>query len=140
MAQFYKNLNSPTNYANAASFWGKQPDYFEINFGNASTGPAANLTSTWNVSENGAYGIVIQTIEQTATIETLGTLSNSAISFVNGTTGNILARVATTGVNAASSLQTEIQALGNVATGNGSTIAPFSNVSFSNVTVTPFVF
>lgn len=139
MAQFYKNLNSPTNYANAGSFWGKTPDYFEINFGNAVSGPAANITSAWNLSENGAYADVIQTIEQVATIEVLGTPA-SAVSFVDGTTGNVVLHVATTGVNAASNIQSMLQGLGNVSTGNGSTIAPFSNVNFSSVTVSSFTF
>jgi len=134
MASFLKT--NPKIDGNSSSFFGKFPDYVELNFGN--TAATANMTSSWNLGPNGAWPLVLQTIEQTGTIEVLGALtSNCVLISQNGGNANIGVRMLTTGVNADSAvaLQTAIQSLGLVATANGAPGFAFSNVNLSGVTV-----
>ncbi len=134
MASFSK-VNPPID-GNAISVFGKVPDYVEINFGNGvATG---NILSPWNLGPNGAWPIIIQTIEQVASIEVLGSLTaNAVLLSQNGGNANIGVRLLTTGVNAANAinLQNAIQALGTIATANGAVSQPFSNVNVAGVTV-----
>jgi len=132
MPQLYKV--NPAVDGKPASAMGKQLDWFEVNFGLVA-GPCANLTSSWNQGPNGAWPVFINTVESLGSLEVLGTLGSS-YSLATGTTGNLVVRIATSGVGAETGLQTAIQALGTVATGNGSTSAPWSNVVFTAVTVT----
>ena len=136
MAQLYKV--NPAIDGNAISVFGKNIDYVEINFGNGTIPATSNITSAWNLGPNGAWPLIIQTVEQVASIEVLGALqANCVLLSQNGGNANIGVRMLTTGVNAANAtaLQTAIQALGTIATGNGSTSAPWSNVNVAGVTV-----
>lgn len=145
MAQLYKV--NPAIDGNAVSVFGKQPDFLEINFGNGTSPATANILSSWNLGPNGAWPVIIQTVEQVASIEVLGALTaNAVLLSQNGGSANIGVRLMTTGVNAANvtALQTAIQALGVIATGggvlSGGNIAPYSNVNVSGVTVASFTF
>jgi hypothetical protein len=136
MAQFYKV--NPSVDGNAVSVFGKVPDYVEINFGNGTIPATSNILSAWNLGPNGAWPIVIQQIEQLATIEVLGNLqANCILLSANGGNANIGVRLLVTGVDAApaANLQLAIQALGTISTGNGSNLAPYSNVNVAAVTV-----
>jgi hypothetical protein len=131
MAQFYKV--NPSVDGNAVSVFGKNIDYVEINMGTN-----ANILSAWNLGPNGAWPIIIQTVEQVASIETLGAIqANCVLLSLNGSNANVGVRMLTTGVNAANAvaLQTAIQALGTISTGNGSASAPYSNVNAAAFTV-----
>lgn len=128
MAQFSKV--NPVIDGNAASFFGKVPDYVEINFGATS-----NITSAQNVAQGGAWPLVIQTIEQYSTIEVLGALqANCALISQNGGNANVGVRLLVTGVNSefgsASNIAAAIQALGVVVVGN-------ATVGYSNVNLAP---
>ena len=132
MASFYKA--NPIFDGNAASFFGKTPDYLEINFGTTN----GNILSAWNLGPNGAWPIIIQQVEQLGTIEVLGQLTaNCVLLSANGGNANVGVRMFTTGVNAdnVGLLQTAIQALGTISTGNGSPSAPYSNVNAAAITV-----
>lgn len=136
MAQFYKV--NPVVDGNSVSVFGKNPDYVELNFGNGTIPATQNILSAWNLGPNGAWPVIIQTIEQVASIEVLGTIqANCVLLSQNGGNANIGVRMLTTGVNAANAanLQAAIQALGIIATGNGSASAPYSNVNVAGVTV-----
>lgn len=131
MAQFPKV--NPKIDGNTGSFFGKYPDYVELNFGTTN----ANILSAWNLGPNGAWPIIIQTIEQVATIEVLGAIqANCVLISQNGGNANVGVRFLATGVNAANAvaLQSAIQALGTIATGNGSASAPYSNVNAAAIT------
>jgi hypothetical protein len=132
MAQIYKV--NPAIDGNAVSVFGKNVDYVELNFGTTN----ANILSAWNLGPNGAWPVIIQTIEQVASIETLGAISaNCVLLSQNGGNANVGVRFLSTGVNAANAvaLQTAIQALGTISTGNGSATAPYSNVNAAVITV-----
>lgn len=136
MAQLYKV--NPVVDGNSVSVFGKNPDYLELNFGNGTIPATANILNAWNLGPNGAWPVVIQTIEQVASIEVLGQLTaNCVLLSQTGGNANIGVRLLTTGVNAANatSLQNAIQALGIISTGNGSASAPYSNVNVAGVTV-----
>ena len=136
MAQFYK-IN-PAIDGNAVALFGKNVDYVEINFGNGTIPATSNITSAWNLGPNGAYPVIIQTVEQVATIEVLGAIqANCVLLSQYGGNANIGVRMLTSGINAANAvaLQSAIQALGTIATGNGTTSAPWSNVNVAGVTV-----
>jgi len=136
MAQIYKV--NPAIDGNSVAVFGKNVDYVEINFGNGTIPATGNITSAWNLGPNGAWPIIIQTIEQVASIEVLGAIQANCILLSQyGGNANVGVRLLTTGVNAANAvaLQTAIQALGTIATGNGSTSAPWSNVTVTGVTV-----
>ena len=132
MAQFYKV--NPVVDGNSVSVFGKNPDYVELNFGTTN----GNILSAWNLGPNGAWPVIIQTVEQIATIEVLGQIqANCVLLSQNGSNANVGVRMLTTGVNAANQaqLQAAIQALGTISTGNGSASAPFSNVNAAAITV-----
>ena len=130
MASFPKV--NPVVDGNSASFFGKVPDYVEINFGAGIA--TANITSAQNVGPNGVWPIVIQTIEQVSTIEVLGALqANCALISQNGGNANIGVRLLVTGVNSESGLQNAIQALGAITVGNAT--VGYSNVNLALVTV-----
>jgi hypothetical protein len=133
MASFTKQ--NPQFDGNSASFFGKVPDYVEINFGSSVAGSnCANLLSTQNLNTNGAWPDVIQVIEQNAIIEVLGQVqANCVLISQNGGNANIGVRLLVSGVNAVSGLQSAIQALGNVVIGNAT--VGYSNVNFQGVTV-----
>jgi hypothetical protein len=136
MAQLYKV--NPAVDGNSVAVFGKNVDYIEINFGNGTIPATGNITSSWNIGPNGAWPLIIQTVEQTASIEVLGAIQANCILLSQyGGNANIGVRMLTSGINAANatSLQTAIQALGTIATGNGSTSAPWSNVNVAAVTV-----
>ena len=131
MAQFPKV--NPVVDGNSVSVFGKNPDYLEINFGTTS-----NVTSAVNLGPNGAWPIIIQQVEQVASIEVLGQLSaNCVLLSQNGGNANVGVRMLVTGVNAANqaALQTAIQALGTIVSGNGSAAAPYSNLNCAGITV-----
>ena len=134
MASFPKV--NPAIDGNSVSVFGKVPDYVEINFGNGTIPATSNITSAQNLGPNGAWPIVIQTIEQVASIEVLGSLTaNCVLLSQNGGNANIGVRLLTTGVNAANStnLQNAIQALGTLVVGNAT--VGYSNVNLAGVTV-----
>jgi hypothetical protein len=136
MAQIYK-VNPPID-GNSVAVFGKNVDYVEINFGNGTIPATGNILSSWNLGPNGAWPVIIQTVEQVASIEVLGAIQANCILLSQfGGNANIGVRMLTTGVNAANatSLQNAIQALGTISTGNGSTSAPYSNVNVAAVTV-----
>ena len=140
MAQIYKV--NPVVDGNSISVFGKVPDYLELNFGNGTIPATANILSSWNLGPNGAWPVIIQTIEQVASIEVLGAIqANCVLLSQNGGNANIGVRMLVTGANAAyaPALQASIQALGVIATGGGvlqnGNIAPYSNVNVSGVTV-----
>ena len=129
MAQFPKV--NPVVDGNSASFFGKVPDYVEINFGTQT-----NLLSAQNLGPTGAWPIAIQTIEQVSTIEVLGAIQANAVLLSTGGaigTGNVAVRLLVTGVNSESGLQTALQGLGTIVIGNAT--AGFSNVNFAATTV-----
>jgi hypothetical protein len=133
MAQFPKV--NPAIDGNAGAFFGKAIDGIELNFGANGYGI---LTSTGPL---GAWPAVIQTVEQVATIEVLGTLTaNLALISANGANSNVGVRMFTSGVNAANvaNLQTAIQSLGTYVVGNAT--VGFSNVYLGAVTASNFVF
>jgi len=133
MAQFPKV--NPTPDGNAGAFFGKAVDGIELNFGANGGGI---LTSTGPL---GAWPAVIQTIEQTATIEVLGNLTaNLALISANGANSNVGVRMFTSGVNAANvtNLTTAIQGLGVYVVGNAT--VGFANVNLSAVTAANFTF
>lgn len=135
MAQFLKV--NPVVDCKAGTFFGKNVDFLEINFGATGNGI---LTST---GPTGALVAVINQIEQTATIEGLGTLTaNLAFVSNNGANANVGLRVMTSGINAANTanLTAAIQGLGVYVVGDGSNAAPFANVDLSGVTVANFTF
>jgi hypothetical protein len=135
MAQFLKV--NPVVDCQPGMFFGKAVDFLEINFGATGNGI---ITST---GPNGALVAVIRQVEQTATIEGLGTLTaNMALISYNGSNANVGLRVITSGVNAVnvSTLTSSIQSLGVYVVGNGSNAAPYANVDLSDVTVTSFTF
>ena len=132
MPQIYKT--NPAIDGNAVSVFGKNPDYVELNFGTTN----GNILSAWNLGPNGAWPVIIQTIEQVASIEVLGTIqANCVLLSQNGGNANVGVRFLSTGVNAANAtaLQSAIQALGTISTGNGSATAPYSNVNAAAITV-----
>ena len=134
MAQVFRV--NPKIDCNSAAFFGKSPDYVEINFGNAAA--TANITNSFNVGPEGAWPLIIRTIEQTGTIEVLGALTaNCVLISQNGGNANVGVRLLTSGVNAdaAAALQTAIQSLGLIATTTGNVSAPYSNVNVAGVTV-----
>jgi hypothetical protein len=135
MSQLYKT-NPAVDYTGPVFLFGKTPiDTLELNFGTVAS--TANLTSPWNLGPNGVYAVVNQVIQQNATVEILGTLANS-VSFVNGTTGNLLLKVFTSGANAEVGLQSAIQALGVLNTSNLSLGWTNAAVNLAGVTVTSF--
>ena len=132
MAQLYKV--NPAIDGNSVSVFGKNVDYVELNFGTTN----GNILSAWNLGPNGAWPVIIQTIEQVASIEVLGAIqANCVLLSQNGANSNVGVRMLTTGVNAANAtnLQTAIQALGTISTGNGSNSAPYSNVNAAAILV-----
>jgi len=132
MAQIYKV--NPAIDGNSVSVFGKNPDYVELNFGTTN----GNILSAWNLGPNGAWPVIIQTVEQVASIEVLGAIqANCVLLSQNGGNANVGVRMLTTGVNAANAvaLQSAIQALGTISTGNGSASAPYSNVNAAAITV-----
>ena len=136
MAQLYKV--NPQIDCNAIAVFGKNVDYVEINFGNGTIPATGNITSAWNLGPNGAWPLIIQAVEQVASIEVLGSLTaNCSLLSQFGGNANVGVRMLTSGVNAANAvaLQNAIQALGTIATGNGSATAPWSNCNVSGVTV-----
>ena len=130
MAQFPKV--NPVFDGNSFSTFGKQPDYIELNFGTTN----GNILSAQNLGPNGAWPIIIQQIEQLATIEVLGKLTaNCVLLSQNGGNANVGVRMLVTGANAAPQvqLQSAMQALGTIVIGN-STVG-FSNVAAPTITV-----
>lgn len=132
MAQFPKV--NPVVDGVAGSFFGKQVDGLELNFG-----PTSNIVAS--TGPLGAWQAVIAQVEQTGTIEMLGTLTaNIALISQNGGNANVGVRMLTSGVNAdnAANLQTAIQSLGWYVVGNAS--VGFSNVNLAPCTVSTFTF
>ena len=130
MAQFLKV--NPAFDGNAASFFGKSVDYLELIFA------PGNVAAS--VGPNGAWPLIIQTIEQTGTIEVLGQVGPLTAITAGGANVNCGVRIITTGVNAdnAANLQASIVALGTIVIGNAT--AGFSNVNVTGTTVSNFVF
>jgi len=134
MAQFPKV--NPAIDGNSASFFGKVPDYVEINFGSQT-----NILSAQNLGPNGAWPIAIQTIEQLSTIEVLGTLAANVVLLSAGGnigTGNVGVRMLLTGVNSEVNLQSNLQSAGPFGNGFiviGNSSVGYSNVNFSGATV-----
>jgi len=134
MPSLYKS--NPAIDGNSIAVFGKNLDYVELNFGNGTIPNTTPILSAWNLGPNGAWPIVIQTIEQVASIEVLGALTaNCVLLSQNGGNANIGVRMLTSGINAANTvaLQTAIQSLGIIATANAT--LGWSNVNVSGVTV-----
>jgi hypothetical protein len=130
MAQLYKS--NPAVDGNSVAVFGKNVDYVELNFGTTNN----NILSAWNLGPNGAWPVIIQTIEQVASIEVLGQIqANCVLLSQNGGNANVGVRLLTTGVNAANAanLQAAIQGLGIIATANAT--LGWSNVNAAAILV-----
>lgn len=134
MASFNRVNPQPTD-GNAAAFFGHEIDFFEIDLG-------ANVANPTQLGPNGAWPIVLSTIEQNATIEILGQVGtlNLISNAGNLSTSGGAVRVALSGRFAwsAANLQSTLQGLGTLTIGNGN--IGFSNISFANAIVNTFTF
>jgi hypothetical protein len=125
MASFFKQ--NPVPVTQPGNFFGKQVDFFEIDL-------AANIANVQLYqAPNGPLDLVIQVVEENATIEMIGTVGTLNLVGANGnlSSANGAFRVLVSGTGAwanAAALQTAIRNLGTVTVGN-------STVGFSNISV-----